>query len=152
MLQISRFRRCKSCRTCRSHPGDCYRYPRFVPSVVSCDTIYKGERDARVAMHMPLIEFQSNRDREEAFVLLESNSMTDSSGATLVSNRAQTEMQRDRNLTLQKAAEEIKTKFSQTVKIEWQDRQALCQGVPAFIQTKNDSGGKFLASFLELHV
>ena len=122
------------------------------PSVVSCETIHKGKRDARVPTHMTLVEFQSNRDREKEFVLLEGKSMTDTSGAALVSKRAQTEMQRERNMKLQKAEEEIKKKTSETVKIEWKERQVLCKDVPAFIQNKDDSGGKFFAPFLELHV
>ena len=87
------------------------------PDVVSCDTIHKGKRDARVPTHMTLIEFQSNSDREKALVLLEGKNMTDSSGAVLVSKRAQTEIQRDRNIKLQKAEEMINKETNEIVKI-----------------------------------
>ena len=122
------------------------------PKIVSCETIHKGKRNARVPTHMTLVEFQTNSDREKALVLLEGKAMTDSSGASLVSKRAQTATQRERNMKLQKAEEEIKKKTSEAVKIEWNERQVLCKGVPAFIQNKDDSGGKFLAPFLELRV
>ena len=76
----------------------------------------------------------------------------DATGTKLVSKRAQTESQRDRNVKLQKAEEEIKKKTKEELKIEWKERQELCNGAPAFIQNKDDSNGKFLAPFSHLHL
>ena len=122
------------------------------PNVVSCESLFKGKRDARVSTPMALVEFQSSQDRDKALTLLEGKTMTDATGAKLMNKRAQTESQRDRNVKLQKAEEEIKKKTKEDVKIEWKERQVLCNGAPAFIQNKDDSNGKFLVSFSNLHL
>ena len=119
------------------------------PSFVACETICRGKGDARVPTKVTVVEFKNNADREKALTLLTDKQLKDKTGASIVCKRAKTASQRDRNFKLQKAEEEVKKlcKSSQTVKIEWKDRQILCNGVPAFIQNKDDSSGIFLPPF-----
>ena len=114
------------------------------PAHVSVETIFKDRADARVPTKISLVEFASNDQREKALKLLTGQIVRDSTGTPLKIKRALTAFQRERNTSLIKAEDILKKTGIDDAQIDWKGRQITSKGMPAFVQGKSESGGRFL--------
>ena len=104
-----------------------------------------GARDLCVAVPVG----RGEQRQTEPFAGKHKPQSKDEQRATLTTKRAKTAMQRDRNITLQKAEEAVKqaTTNEAVVKIEWPTRRVLVNSKAAYTQDKDGLGGSFLPPF-----
>ena len=122
------------------------------PSVLHVDHIHKGPKNNREMIHVSLLEFRSNGEREKAFDYLAKISAKDAKEGKLTVKRARSSLQKQRNDMLVKAHDLIKGEADpgHEVKLDWKSRKVTCQGSDAFIQYRTSNQGIFQKPFEEL--
>ena len=131
-------------------------------SEFTCEHVYKGAPQARVITDMCIVTLSSRSIREIILKEVENKPPADLTRNELKIDRAKTASQLARNSALRRASDVLKKDTrcsSKEVTIEWllddranKNREVRVGGVPAFVQSKNDSTGIFLPPFSNLTV